>query len=139
MRPVLLGDAGVRVGVLCLGCMLLGTRVDERTSTRLLDRYPAGGAFLDASNNYAFWVLGGRGGESETRLGRWMRRRGNRKRLFVVTKVGGAPGEDLSRAAIRAAVGGLAAYRRRRPRRRPQSRASRKRMRRRASLPLRAV
>jgi aryl-alcohol dehydrogenase-like predicted oxidoreductase len=33
-----------------------------------------------------------------------MRRRGNRERLFLATKVGGAPGEDLSRAAIRAAV-----------------------------------
>jgi MYXO-CTERM domain-containing protein len=38
-----------------------------------------------------------------------------------------------------ALLGGLAAYRRRRPSRRPQSRANSKRVRRRASLPLRAV
>jgi len=107
MRKVPLGEAGVQVSALCLGCMFFGTRVDDRTSMRLLDRYTAaGGAFLDTANNYAFWVTGGRGGESEALLGRWMRLRGNRNRLFVATKVGGAPGEDLSRAAIVAAVDG---------------------------------
>jgi aryl-alcohol dehydrogenase-like predicted oxidoreductase len=45
-------------------------------------------------------------GESETVLGRWLRRGGNRERVFLATKVGGAPGEDLSRAAILAAVDG---------------------------------
>jgi aryl-alcohol dehydrogenase-like predicted oxidoreductase len=105
MRVVPLGEAGVQVSALCLGCMFFGTRVDERTSMRLLDRYmAAGGAFLDTANNYAFWIPGGRGGESEELLGRWMRSRGNRDRLFVATKVGGAPGEDLSRDAIVAAV-----------------------------------
>jgi aryl-alcohol dehydrogenase-like predicted oxidoreductase len=87
--------------------MFFGTRVDEERPMRLLDRHTAaGGAFLDTANNYAFWVPGGRGGESETLLGRWMRRRSNRDRVFVATKIGGAPGEDLSRAAIRAAVEG---------------------------------
>jgi aryl-alcohol dehydrogenase-like predicted oxidoreductase len=105
MRTVPLGEAGVEVSALCLGCMFFGTRVDEESSMRLLDRYTeAGGAFLDTANNYAFWVPGGRGGESEALLGRWMRRRGNRDRLFLATKVGGAPGEDLSRPAIRAAA-----------------------------------
>ena len=107
MRTVVLGDAGVRVSALCLGCMFFGTRVDERTSMHLLDRYlGAGGTFLDTANNYAFWIPGGKGGESETLLGRWMRARGNREQLFLATKVGGAPGEDLSRGAILAAVDG---------------------------------
>ena len=34
MRTAVLGDAGVRVSALCLGCMFIGTRVDERTSMR---------------------------------------------------------------------------------------------------------
>ena len=107
MRTVPLGEAGVQVSALCLGSMFFGTRVGEEMSTRILDRYTAaGGTFLDTANNYAFWVEGGHGGESEALLGRWMRRRGNRDELFVATKVGGAPGEDLSRAAIRAAVDG---------------------------------
>ena len=107
MRTVPLGEAGVEVSALCLGCMFFGTRIDEATSTALLDRYvAAGGAFLDTADNYAFWVPEGRGGESEALLGRWMRSRGNRDELVLATKVGGMPGEDLSRAAIRAAVEG---------------------------------
>lgn len=107
MRTVPLGESGVEVSALCLGCMFFGTRVDEEASQRLLDRYvDAGGTFLDTANNYAFWVEGGQGGESEALLGRWMRRRGNRDRLFLATKVGGAPGEDLSRDAIRAGIDG---------------------------------
>jgi aryl-alcohol dehydrogenase-like predicted oxidoreductase len=107
MRTVPLGEAGLDVSALCLGCMFFGTRTGEEASEQVLDRYiAAGGTFLDTANNYAFWVEGGRGGESETLLGRWMRRRGNRDQLFLATKVGGAPGEDLSREAIRAAVEG---------------------------------
>jgi aryl-alcohol dehydrogenase-like predicted oxidoreductase len=87
--------------------MFFGTRIAEEAAEQVLDRYiAAGGTFLDTANNYAFWVEGGRGGESETLLGRWMRRRGNRDQVFLATKVGGAPGEDLSREAIRAAVEG---------------------------------
>ena len=105
MRTVPLGEAGVDVSALCLGTMFFGTRVDEPTSMRLLDAYVAnGGSFVDTANNYAFWVEGGRGGESEALLGRWMRRSANRDRVFLATKVGGAPGEDLSRAAILAGV-----------------------------------
>jgi aryl-alcohol dehydrogenase-like predicted oxidoreductase len=53
--------------------MFFGTRVDEATSMRLLDRYiEAGGNFLDTANIYAFWVEGGQGGESEALLGRWI-------------------------------------------------------------------
>ena len=107
MRTVPLGEAGVEVSALCLGCMFFGTRVDKTASIHLLDRcVAAGGFFLDTADNYAFWVEGGRGGESETLLGEWMRGRGNRDQLFLATKVGGMPGEDLSRAAIRAAVEG---------------------------------
>ncbi|GLY83067.1 hypothetical protein Airi02_009970 [Actinoallomurus iriomotensis] len=37
----------------------------------ILDRYAeAGGTFVDTANNYAFWVNGTQGGESEELLGR---------------------------------------------------------------------
>lgn len=86
MRTVSLGEAGVQVSALCLGCMFFGTRVDEVASMRLLDRYAeAGGSFLDTANNYAFWVPGGQGGESEAVLGRWMRRRRNRDDVFLLS------------------------------------------------------
>jgi len=89
MGEVSLGRAGVKVSQFCLGTMHFGSRTDRMTSYRLLDQYvEAGGSFLDTANNYAHWVPGFKGGESETLLGEWMRERQNRARLFVATKVG---------------------------------------------------
>ena len=65
------------VSVLSLGAMLMGSRTDEETSFAILDRYvSAGGTFIDTSGNYAIWVNGTQGGESEELLGRWRRSRG---------------------------------------------------------------
>jgi len=62
------------VSVLSLGAMNFGTRTDEATSFAILDRFlEAGGNFIDTSDNYAFWVNGTQGGESEELLGRWTR------------------------------------------------------------------
>jgi aryl-alcohol dehydrogenase-like predicted oxidoreductase len=69
--------------------MYLGTRQDEITSYRLLDAYvEAGGFFIDTANIYARWVDGFSGYESESLLGRWMKARKNRSRMFIATKVG---------------------------------------------------
>ena len=58
------------VSVLSLGAMLFGTATDEATSYAILDRYAeAGGTFVDTSDNYAFGVNGGQGGESEDAAG----------------------------------------------------------------------
>ena len=99
---------GGQVSALCFGTMRLGTLQDERQSFALLDRYvEAEGSFIDTANNYSSWYPGGRGGESETVIGRWMRDRGNRSRLFVATKVGfNTPdlGPSLSRRTIMSEV-----------------------------------
>ena len=89
MRTVRLGNTNAQVSALCLGAMYFGTRNDEATSFRLLDQYvEAGGTFIDTANIYAHWVEGFKGGESETVLGRWMKSRQNRSKLFIATKVG---------------------------------------------------
>ncbi|WP_432948107.1 aldo/keto reductase [Kribbella sp. CA-253562] len=81
-----------RVSQLALGAMLMGTTTDEPTSYAILDRYvEAGGTFVDTANNYAFWVNGTQGGESEQLLGRWLRSRGLGDELTIATKVGGRP------------------------------------------------
>jgi aryl-alcohol dehydrogenase-like predicted oxidoreductase len=89
------------VSVLSLGAMLLGTKVDEATSFAILDRYvEAGGTFIDTANNYAYWVNGTQGGESEALLGRWRRDRGIGDEVVIATKLGGrptAPAGSLSR------------------------------------------
>jgi aryl-alcohol dehydrogenase-like predicted oxidoreductase len=80
------------VSVLSLGAMLMGTRTDEETSFAILDRYvAAGGTFIDTSGNYAFWVNGTQGGESEELLGRWRRSRGVLDDVVIATKVGARP------------------------------------------------
>ena len=89
MKTVQLGNTGVQVSTLCLGAMYLGTRNDEASSFRLLDQFvEAGGSFIDTANIYAHWIEGFRGTESEALLGRWMKSRKNRSRLFIATKVG---------------------------------------------------
>ncbi|RZU24267.1 aryl-alcohol dehydrogenase-like predicted oxidoreductase [Kribbella rubisoli] len=81
-----------RVSQIALGAMLMGTATDEATSYAILDRYvEAGGTFVDTANNYAFWVNGTQGGESEQLLGRWLRSRGIADELTIATKVGGRP------------------------------------------------
>ncbi|MFD3399973.1 aldo/keto reductase [Kribbella sp. NPDC058693] len=81
-----------RVSQIALGAMLMGTATDEATSYAILDRYvEAGGTFVDTANNYAFWVNGTQGGESEQLLGRWLRSRGVGDELTIATKVGGRP------------------------------------------------
>jgi aryl-alcohol dehydrogenase-like predicted oxidoreductase len=80
------------VSVLSLGAMLFGTRTDEPTSFAILDRYvEAGGTFIDTSGNYAFWVDGTQGGESEELLGRWRRSRGVGAEIVIATKAGARP------------------------------------------------
>ncbi|MEU6252750.1 aldo/keto reductase [Streptomyces sp. NPDC047043] len=80
------------VSVLALGAMLFGSRTAEETSFALLDRYvEAGGNFIDTSDNYAFWVDGGQGGQSEELLGRWRRSRGIGDEIFIATKLGARP------------------------------------------------
>ncbi|GIH19253.1 aldo/keto reductase [Rugosimonospora africana] len=100
------------VSVLSLGAMRFGTVTDEETSFAILDRYvAAGGTFIDTSDNYAFWVNGDQGGQSEELLGRWRRSRGIGDEIVIATKLGArplAPGtgyvdnaEGLSAAVIR--------------------------------------
>ncbi|MGY5031439.1 aldo/keto reductase [Streptomyces sp. 900116325] len=80
------------VSVISLGAMLMGTLTDEATSFAVLDRYAeAGGTFVDTSNNYAFWVEGTQGGESEQLLGRWRRSRGVGDEIVIATKLGARP------------------------------------------------
>jgi aryl-alcohol dehydrogenase-like predicted oxidoreductase len=79
---------------LVLGTMHFGTRVDERTSFHLLDRFvDAGGQWIDTADCYSFWESDtGFGGQSEQVIGRWLARRpGVRERIRIATKVGAEP------------------------------------------------
>lgn len=88
------------VSALALGAMRFGTTTDDATSYEILDRFVgAGGSFIDTANNYAYWVNGTQGGESEALLGRWRRSRGVTDEVVIATKVGGRPTKPMGQLA----------------------------------------
>jgi aryl-alcohol dehydrogenase-like predicted oxidoreductase len=92
MQSVRIGDTALAVSRMCLGTMYFGTLVAEPAAYAVLDRYTeAGGTFLDTANNYAFWVAGGTGDDSETLVGRWLADRAARDRVVLATKIGARP------------------------------------------------
>ena len=101
-----IGDTSLDVFPLCLGGNVFGWTADEGQSFAVLDAYAtAGGNFIDTADAYSAWVPGHAGGESETIVGRWMAKRGNRDRMVIATKVGKFPGlSGLSAKTIRAAA-----------------------------------
>src|SRR5205814_437735 len=105
MRSSRIGD--LEVFPLCLGGNVFGWTADEARSFEVLDAYhAAGGNFIDTADVYSAWGEG-RGGESETIIGRWMASRKNRDRVVIATKVAKwsrQPG--LSKENIRSAVEG---------------------------------
>lgn len=90
-----IGTSGLEVSTLCLGGNVFGWTADQQTSFRILDAFvEAGGNFVDTADVYSRWAPGV-GGESETVLGEWLKRLGNRKKVILVTKVGMEMGPGL--------------------------------------------
>ncbi len=95
MKRRKLGNSGLEIAPLALGGNVFGWTADEKTSFRLLDAFTdAGGNLVDTADVYSTWVPGHKGGESETVLGKWLKRNGNRKKVIVATKVGKEMGQD---------------------------------------------
>lgn len=103
-----LGRTSLEIAPLVFGGNVFGWTADEKTSFDLLDRFAdAGFNAIDTADVYSRWAPGNSGGESETIIGKWMKARGNRDRIVVVTKVGSDMGQgkrDLSAAYIMRAV-----------------------------------
>jgi aryl-alcohol dehydrogenase-like predicted oxidoreductase len=77
---------------LCLGTNVFGWSADERQSHAVLDAYRShGGNFVDTADMYSAWKEGNVGGESETIIGNWMAKNGNRNDMVVATKVAKLP------------------------------------------------
>ncbi|HEX6632616.1 MAG TPA: aldo/keto reductase [Usitatibacter sp.] len=104
-RP--LGRTGIEVAPLAFGANVFGWTVDEPTAFVLLDAFVDHGFNLvDTADVYSKWAPGNSGGESETVLGRWLRRSGKRDRVVIATKVGmemPGKGKGLSARWIREA------------------------------------
>ncbi len=105
-----LGETSLRVSEICLGTMQFKWTTDEASSYKVLDAfYEAGGNFVDTADVYSRWAPGLVGGEAETVIGNWLKRRGNRDKIVLATKVrgkmwDGPDGEGLGRSHIVRAV-----------------------------------
>lgn len=103
-----LGRTDLHIAPLVFGGNVFGWTADEKTSFDLLDRFTgAGFDTIDTADVYSSWAPGNSGGESETIIGKWMKARGNRDKVVVVTKVGSDLGEGrkgLAAAYIEKAV-----------------------------------
>jgi aryl-alcohol dehydrogenase-like predicted oxidoreductase len=103
-----LGRTDLSVAPLILGGNVFGWTADKKRSFAVLDRFVESGLnAIDTADSYSTWVPGNSGGESETTIGEWMKTRGNRSRVIVITKVGSPMGqgkEGLSPRYIEEAV-----------------------------------
>ncbi|WP_157220988.1 aldo/keto reductase [Flavisphingomonas formosensis] len=106
LRP--LGSSGLATPPLVLGGNVFDWTADRPTSFAILDAFfGAGGTMVDTADVYSAWVPGHSGGESESVIGEWLRRRGTREGVLIATKVGMLPGEGgkgLAPARIAAAA-----------------------------------
>jgi len=74
---------------LCLGGNVFGYSADKVNSEAVLSHYADnGGNFIDTADMYSQWAPGHAGGESETIIGDWMKKCGNRAQMIIATKVG---------------------------------------------------
>jgi aryl-alcohol dehydrogenase-like predicted oxidoreductase len=89
MKRRKLGNTGFELPPLALGGNVFGWTIDETTSFKILDAFIAEGFnFVDTADIYAKWVPGNKGGESETIIGKWLKKSGKRSKVIVATKVG---------------------------------------------------
>lgn len=104
-----LGRTDLQIAPLVLGTNTLGWTADEATSFAILDAFVDHGySAIDTADVYSRWVPGN-DSESERIIGRWLKARGLRDRVHILTKVGSDIGQgkvDLSAAWIEKAVEG---------------------------------
>jgi aryl-alcohol dehydrogenase-like predicted oxidoreductase len=82
---------GIEVAPLAFGGNVFGWTIDQERSFELLDAFvDAGFNLIDTADVYSHWKPGNKGGESETIIGKWVKQRGNRDKVIIATKVGGA-------------------------------------------------
>jgi aryl-alcohol dehydrogenase-like predicted oxidoreductase len=108
-RPI--GTSGIEVAPLALGGNVFGWTADEEASFAILDAFvDAGGTMIDTADVYTAWVPGHVGGESETVIGKWLKRDpSKRDKVVIATKVGFLEGlaPDKIAAACDASLGRL--------------------------------
>ncbi|CAN5324061.1 aldo/keto reductase [soil metagenome] len=92
-RP--LGKSGLETAPLVFGGNVFGWTIDRDRSFEVLDAFvDAGFNAIDTADVYSRWVPGNAGGESETIIGEWLKARGRRDDVLILTKVGSTMGQN---------------------------------------------
>jgi len=108
MQSVQLGRSGIAVPPVIFGCNVFGWTIDKGQSFKLLDALVDSGLnALDTADVYSVWAPGNKGGESESIIGEWLKSRGRRKDVLILTKGGiemPGKGKGLSAAYLTRAV-----------------------------------
>lgn len=108
MEKRTLGNTDLQTAPIVFGGNVFGWTLDEKQSFQILDELIAAGFnAIDTADVYSRWAEGNEGGESETIIGKWMKDRGNRDKITLITKVGADMGQghkDLTEAYILKAV-----------------------------------
>ena len=95
MKKRRIGNSSIEVAPLALGGNVFDWTADEPTSFAILDAFvDAGGTMIDTADVYSSWVPGHQGGESESLIGRWLKRDSSKRdKIVIATKVGYLDGE----------------------------------------------
>ncbi|HML96190.1 MAG TPA: aldo/keto reductase [Thermodesulfobacteriota bacterium] len=98
-----LGNSDLYTAPVVMGGNVFGWTIDEKQSFAVLDEFTGlGFNAVDTADVYSRWGRGNEGGESETIIGKWMKERGNRGNILLISKVGYDMGEgkNISRKYI---------------------------------------
>lgn len=109
MKKLQLGNTELYAPPIVFGGNVFGWTVNEKESFELIDQLlDMGINMIDSADVYSRWVEENSGGESESIIGKYMKKRGNRHKLSITTKVGSnmkQGGEkDISKTHILKAV-----------------------------------
>lgn len=103
-----LGNTDIETAPIVFGGNVFGWTIDEAQSFKILDSFiESGFNTIDTADVYSRWVEGNEGGESERIIGKWMKDRGVRDKVNIITKVGSDMGQgaiDITKAYILEAV-----------------------------------
>lgn len=94
MKKRRLGNTDLYTAPIVFGGNVFGWTLNEKESFEMLDEILASGFnTIDTADVYSRWADGNQGGESETIIGKWMKDRGNRDQVTIITKVGADMGQ----------------------------------------------
>ncbi|RZJ73260.1 aldo/keto reductase [Flavobacterium sp.] len=97
MQKRQLGQSDLNIYPIVFGGNVFGWTIDENKSFEILDAFVgAGFNAIDTADVYSRWAPGNSGGESEKVIGNWLKSRGNRDAVVLMTKVGSDMGEGKS-------------------------------------------